>query len=94
VLSGLRELAKGLASVLAVIDVCDFPTVDLQMAFAPGCDVYFKSLIAPFPAANPSFAFQAAVVEAIVQLSMDGWEGLRIVTTPFQERSSESLARP
>jgi hypothetical protein len=82
VLSGLRELAKGLASVLGVIDVCDFPTVDLQMAFAPGCDVYFKSLVAnrgdkfldrsALPGGQSSFAFQSAVVEAIVQLSMDG----------------------
>src|SRR5436190_9888820 len=73
------------------------------MAFAPRCDISSRLsptvatnswTVAPFPAANPSFAFQSAVVEAIVQLSMDGWEGLRIVTTPFQERSSESLARP
>src|SRR5271169_887439 len=74
------------------------------MALTPGSDVDFKFLVSnggdkclnsgARPTAKPSFGFQSGVVEAIVQLSMKGWKGLRIVTTPFQERSSESPARP
>ena len=44
-LSDLREVAKGLASVLCVVDMCDFPAVDLQVALTPGGDVDFKFLV-------------------------------------------------
>ena len=36
------ELAEGLAPVLGVVDVCDLPAVDLQVALAPGGDIDFK----------------------------------------------------
>jgi hypothetical protein len=37
---------KGLASVLGVINMRNFPAVDLQVAFTPGRNVDFQSVIA------------------------------------------------
>src|SRR5207248_10665299 len=64
-LSHLLEVAKRLAPILGILDVRDLPTVEFQMAFAPGshlnlklvctdgCDEFLNG--APFPTAKPSF---------------------------------------
>ena len=38
----LLELAEGLAPILGVLDVRDFPAVDLQMSLAPRSDIDLK----------------------------------------------------
>ena len=40
--SAAFEGTKGLASVLGVVDVCDLPAIDLQVALTPGRDVHFN----------------------------------------------------
>src|SRR5277367_3675674 len=44
-ISNRFELPKRLASVFFVVDVCDFPTIDPQMTFAPGSDIDLKLVV-------------------------------------------------
>ena len=44
-LGDFLELAKGLASVLGIVDVRDLPAVDLQMALAPGSDIDLELVV-------------------------------------------------
>lgn len=39
------DCAERLAPILNIVNVCNFPAIDPQVAFTPGCNVDFQSII-------------------------------------------------